>query len=57
MWLGGRTKNFQNVGGRGEGVYDVLTFQKSRGGKRSPRGGKSPHPPNETLLVTNHIIK
>ena len=27
--------SFQNVG-----VYDVLTFQKSRGGKSSPRGGQ-----------------
>ena len=36
--------SFQNVGG-GEGVYNVLTFQKSRGGKSSPRGGKSPPRP------------
>ena len=31
MWLGGQTESFQNVGG--EGVYDVLTFQKSRRGQ------------------------
>ena len=31
MWLGGQTESFHNVGGGGEGVYDVLTFQKSRG--------------------------
>ena len=24
--------SFQSVHGRGEGVYDILTFQKSRGG-------------------------
>ena len=30
MWLGGQTESFQNVGGKG--VYNVLTFQKSRGG-------------------------
>ena len=35
MWPWGHTENFQNVGGGGEGVYDVLTFQKSRGGKSS----------------------
>ena len=46
MWLGGQTENFQNVGG-GRGVYDVLTFLKSRGGKSSPRGGGGfpPAPP------------
>ena len=47
MWLGGKTECFQNVGG-GEGVYDVLTFQKSRGGKSSPRGQK--YPPNASLV-------
>ena len=30
-WGEGGTENFQNVGG--EGVYDVLTLQKSRGGQ------------------------
>ena len=33
---GGQTESLQNVGGGGEGVYNVLTLQKSRGG-----GGKS----------------
>ena len=32
MWLGGQTECFQNVGG-GKGVYNVLTFQKSRGAR------------------------
>ena len=36
-WGGGKLR-VQNVGG-GEGIYDVFTFQKSRGGKNSP-GGK-----------------
>ena len=49
MWLGGQTESFQNVGG--EGVYEVLTLQKSRGDKSSPRGGEAPLPPlNEVLL-------
>ena len=42
--------SFQNVGG-GKGVYNVLTFQKSTGGKSSPGGGQMPPPPvNETLI-------
>ena len=50
MWLGGQTKSFQNVGG-GEGVYDVLTFQKSRG-QELTEGGKAPLviPLNESLF-------
>ena len=40
MWLGGNTESFQNVGGKG--VYNVLTFQKSKGGKSSPRGANAP---------------
>ena len=36
---GGVTESFQNVGGC-KGVYDVLTLQKYRGGKSSPKGGK-----------------
>ena len=32
MRLGVQTESFQNVGG-GKGVYNVLTFQKSRGGQ------------------------
>ena len=43
--------SFQNVGG-GKGVYNVLTFQKSRGGKSSPRGGGA-NAPNETLVNTH----
>ena len=45
MWLGGKTESFQNVGGGGgKGVYNVLTFQKSR-------GANAPSTPlNETLL-------
>ena len=50
---GGQTESFQNEGG-GEGVYNVFSLQKSRGGgknsprggggKNSPRGGKTPCP-------------
>ena len=43
MWLGGQTESLQNVGGAS--VYDVLTLQKSKGGKSSPRGGKDPPTP------------
>ena len=32
MWLGGQTESFQHVGGA-LSVYDVLTFQKARGGQ------------------------
>ena len=40
MWLGGETDSVQNVGGGGgEGVYDVLTFQKSRGSRAYLGGG------------------
>ena len=31
--------SFKNIGGGGKSVYNVLTFQKSREGKSSPRGG------------------
>ena len=41
MWLGGQTE-FPKYRG-GEGVYDVLTLQKS-GGERAHLGGKAPHP-------------
>ena len=54
MWLGGQTESFQNVGG-GEGVYNVLTFQKSRGGKSSPRGANPPL--NETLIEIDREIR
>ena len=46
MWLGGQTE-FPKCRG-GDGVYDVLTFQKSSGGKSSPRRSKGPL--NETRL-------
>ena len=32
--------SFQNVGGGGEGVYDVLTFQKSRRARVQQGGAK-----------------
>ena len=42
---GGGKLSFQNVGGGGgEGVYDVLTLQKSRGAGSSPTGAKAPSP-------------
>ena len=44
-----QTESFQNIGRGGEGVYNVLHFQKSRGGKNSPRGVKGPL--NEALYV------
>ena len=38
-------------------MYDVLTFQKSRGSKNSPREGKCPPPAplNETLGHYIHV--
>ena len=45
MWLGGQTESFQNVGGaKVYGVYNVLTFQKSRGA-RAHLGGGGEMPP------------
>ena len=38
MARGRQTESFQNIAG-GKGVYDVLTFQRSREGKSSPGGG------------------
>ena len=43
------TGEFQNVGGKG--IYDVLTSEKSRGGKNSPRGAKDPPP----TVTTNYF--
>ena len=43
----GETESFQNVGG-GKGVYNVLTFQKSRGASAHLGGGHLP-PLKETL--------
>ena len=40
----------------GEGVYDVLTFQKSRGGKSSPGGAKAPSVLNEALVMHSIIM-
>ena len=39
---------FPNCRWGGEGIYNVLTFKKSRGGKSSPRGERPPL--NETLI-------
>ena len=56
--LGG-TLSFQNVGG-GKGVYDVLTLQKSRGDKSSPRGGgggqRPTHPPKRSPAVPGVVV-
>ena len=41
---GGETESLQSVGG-GEGVYDVLTFQKARGARALLGGAFSPAPP------------
>ena len=43
MWLGGANWEFSKCKG-GQSVYNVLTFQKSRGQELTPRP-----PPNETL--------
>ena len=40
---GGRLRVSKNVGGKG--VYNVLTFQKSRGARAHLEGGKWPPPP------------
>ena len=37
-----------------KGVYKVLTFQKSRGGKSSPRGVNAPPPLLNEILVCNN---
>ena len=42
MWLGGQTEFPKRRGGAS--VYNVLTFQKSRGGKSSFRGECPPAP-------------
>ena len=47
MWLGGQTE-FPKCTEGAEGVYDVSTFQKSRGGTSSPRGAKTPIPPKSS---------
>ena len=60
MWLGGQTESFHNVGGRaggGEDLYNVLTFQKSRGARAHLGGAKAPLLPlNKTLLVHNTTL-
>ena len=48
---GAETESFQNVGGRGDGVYDVLTLQKSRGARTHPGGAKAPLPPPPNAVL------
>ena len=53
MWLlGGQTESFQKCRGV-KGVYNVLTFQKTRGARAHLWGGSNapPAPLNETLTM------
>ena len=56
---GGQTESFQNEGG-GEGAYNVLTFQKSRGARAHLGEANAPPPPrNETLqycVMVNNTV-
>ena len=50
--LGGQTESFQNVGG-GQRRMLCINFQKFRGGKSSPRGGKCPPSPLNEILCSS----
>ena len=54
--MGGQTECFQNVGGGGEGAYDVLTLHKSLGGARTHLGGTFA-PPRPSLNAALHVSK
>ena len=57
MWLGGQTE-FPKCRG-GKGVFNVLTFQKSRGTRAHLGGINAPPPPlslNETMQENHGII-